>query len=51
MSENRNCGCGRSRTGLCIGCHSLGEDEYEKSLEKWKEREKKINGVLNGTTC
>ena len=39
-------------TGLCIGWHSLDEDEYKKALEEWKEREnQKINGVLNGTTC
>ena len=38
MSEDRNCGCGRSPTGLCIGWHSL-EDEYKKALEEWKERE------------
>jgi hypothetical protein len=39
MSEDRNCGCGRSPTGLCIGWHSLGEDEYKKALEEWKARE------------
>ena len=39
MSEDRNCGCGRSPTGLCIGWHSLGEEEYKKALEEWKERE------------
>ena len=29
-----SCGCGRSPTGLCIGWHSLTEDQY---------KEKKIN--------
>jgi len=39
MSEDRNCGCRRSPTGLCIGWHSLDEDEYKKALEEWKKRE------------
>ena len=39
MSEDRNCGCGRSPTGLCMGWHSLDEDKYKKALEEWKERE------------
>ena len=39
MSEDRNCGCGRSPTGLCMGWYSLDEDEYKKALEEWKERE------------
>ena len=51
MSEDRNCGCGRSPTGLCIGWHSL-EDEYKKLWKNGKNGKiKKINGVLNGTTC
>ena len=41
MNENRNCGCGRSPTKLCMGWHSLSEDEYKKALEEWKERENK----------
>lgn len=41
MNEERKCGCGRSPTGLCIGWHSLSEDEYKRSLEEWKEQEKK----------
>ena len=38
MSENKNCDSRRSPTGLCIGWHSLGEDNI-KALEEWKERE------------
>ena len=38
------CQCGRSPTGLCIGWHSLTEEEYKKKKKKYdelKEEEKK----------
>ena len=38
------CQCNRSPTGLCIGWHSLTEEEYKKKKKKYdelKEEEKK----------
>jgi len=38
------CQCGRSPTNLCIGWHSLTEEEYKKKKKKYdelKEEEKK----------
>ena len=32
-----NCGCGRSPTGLCIGWHSLTEDQYKEKKIKWEK--------------
>ena len=28
----KKCGCGRSPLGVCIGWHSLGEDEFRQAL-------------------
>ena len=39
------CQCNRSPTGLCIGWHSLTEEEYKKKKKKYdelKEEEKKV---------
>jgi hypothetical protein len=30
----RECGCGRSPSGRCVGWHSLSEDEYQARLEQ-----------------
>lgn len=35
-----SCGCGRSPTSECIGWHGLTEEEYQKRLEKYKEKSK-----------
>tara|TARA_Y100000739_G_C20229289_1_gene293646 strand:+ start:310 stop:423 length:114 start_codon:yes stop_codon:yes gene_type:complete len=32
------CGCGRSPTGKCIGWHALSEDEYQKKLKEYKDK-------------
>ena len=32
-----SCGCGRSPTGLCIGWHSLTEDQYKEKKIKWEK--------------
>mgnify|MGYP001166865445 CR=1 FL=1 len=40
MSNKNECGCGRSPTGLCIGWHSLSEEEYKVKLAKFEERKK-----------
>ena len=38
------CQCGRSPTQLCIGWHSLTEEEYKKKkYDELKEEEKKEN--------
>jgi len=31
------CGCGRSPTGLCIGWHSLTEEQYKEKKKKYDE--------------
>ena len=36
------CGCGRSPTGECIGWHEFTEEEYQKQLKKYQDKEKKI---------
>ena len=41
----KECPCGRSPTGVCIGWHSLTEEQLVKAKEKWerllKKKEKK----------
>ena len=32
-----NCGCGRSPTGLCIGWHSLTEEQYKEKKIEWEK--------------
>ena len=32
------CGCGRSPTGKCIGWHVLTEEEYQKKLKEYKDK-------------
>jgi len=32
-----SCGCGRSPTGLCIGWHSLTEDQYKEKKIEWEK--------------
>ena len=32
------CGCGRSPTGKCIGWHALAEEEYQKKLKEYKDK-------------
>jgi len=31
------CQCGRSPTGLCVGWHSLTEEQYEKRKKQYEE--------------
>ena len=31
------CGCGRSPTGLCIGWHSLTEEQYKEKKVEWEK--------------
>jgi len=38
------CSCGRSPTGLCIGWHSLTEEQYKKSLEHYQKHTPAIDG-------
>ena len=35
-----DCGCGRSPTGKCIGCHNLSEEEYLEAKKNYQEKEK-----------
>ena len=32
-----SCGCGRSPTGLCIGWHSLTEEQYKEKKIEWEK--------------
>lgn len=34
------CGCGRSPTGHCIGWHGLSEEEFQKVLAEYQEKNK-----------
>jgi|TARA_B110000240_G_scaffold31569_1_gene33841 hypothetical protein len=38
---NMECGCGRSPTGKCIGWHNLSEEEYQKKLKEYKDKDSK----------
>ena len=40
MTELKDCGCGRSPTGKCIGWHSLSEDEYQEKLKAFEDKKK-----------
>ena len=40
MNEAKDCGCGRSPTGKCIGWHSLPEEEFQAKLKKFEEKKK-----------
>ena len=33
------CGCGRSPTGKCIGWHKLSEEEYQKKLQEYQDKQ------------
>ena len=38
MAEGRNCGCGRSPTGQCIGWHKLKEADYAAKKEAYEAK-------------
>ena len=38
--KKKECPCGRSPTGKCIGWHGLTESEYKVKLEEWMEKNK-----------
>lgn len=46
MTEAKNCGCGRSPTGKCIGWHSLTNEEYQAKLKErdLNESKQQLNG-------
>ncbi len=39
-TQKSNCGCKRSPTGICIGWHSLTEEEYKEKKKKYDELSK-----------
>ena len=39
-SKVGQCGCGRSPTGKCIGWHGLTEEEFQKRLVEYQEKNK-----------
>ena len=43
--KKSGCSCGRSPTGLCVGWHSLTEEQYKKRKMQYEvlEKEKKQN--------
>ena len=38
MVEGRNCGCGRSPAGQCIGWHKLNEADYAAKKEAYEAK-------------
>lgn len=46
MTEAKNCGCGRSPTGKCIGWHNLTNEEYQAKLKErdLNEGKQQLNG-------
>ena len=38
MAKGRNCGCGRSPTGQCIGWHKLNEADYTAKKEAYEAK-------------
>jgi len=40
MNEVPDCGCGRSPTGKCIGWHSLSEEDFQKKLKAYEEKQR-----------
>ena len=39
-TQKSNCGCKRSPPGICIGWHSLTEEEYKEKKKKYDELSK-----------
>ena len=37
MNEEKECRCGRSPTGKCIGWHSFTEQQYQSELKNYIE--------------
>jgi hypothetical protein len=35
----KNCGCGRSPTGKCIGWHNLTNEEYSAKLKEYEKKQ------------
>lgn len=40
MNEAKDCGCGRSPTGKCIGWHGLSEEEFQAKLKAFEDKKK-----------
>ena len=40
------CGCGRSPTGKCIGWHKLSEEEYQKKLKEYEDKNKEQKQII-----
>lgn len=38
FKKKKECPCGRSPTGKCIGWHGLSESDYQKKLKEWNEK-------------
>jgi hypothetical protein len=43
----RNCGCGRSPTGRCIGWHGLTNEQYKVKLNEWESIRSTGKQLLN----
>ena len=39
--NKKNCSCGRSPVGRCLGWHDLTESEYQIELKKYQEKTEK----------
>jgi hypothetical protein len=36
--SNKDCGCGRSPTGKCIGWHGLTNEQYSAKLQEYEKK-------------
>jgi hypothetical protein len=43
--KKKQCPCGRSPTGKCIGWHGLTESDYQVKLQQWKEKHADQNDI------
>ena len=38
MTQQKQCGCGRSPTGFCNGWHNLTNEQYTEEMKKYGEK-------------
>ena len=45
----KDCGCGRSPTGKCVGWHGLTNEEFNVKLNEWNLSQNQGKQLLNET--
>jgi hypothetical protein len=43
----RDCGCGRSPSGFCVGWHGLTNEQYKVKLQEWNQENNSGKQLLN----